>query len=1374
MAVYSLWPGSNPGFNPSVNAGSGISLGCEFRVTTQCWLTGFRFYRENSTVNPSQVRLYSVVSSVSGTGVTGAWFNLPSYTTNGVFIDVILATPIRLTTNQRYKVVFLYPTGYPSMADLSYFTTGAGSAGITNGPLVAPNKANSIGGAGQMSWQAGTSIAYPATYSGSAAPNYLNDVIVTDVNPFTVHAGAVDLVGAAEVGLRGIEVPRGVIDLVGTAALSAVGRQIVPAALMAVGEGTLTLVGRPGTVWGMVTLTGAGVLDLSGHRVHQGALDLVAEGVVAAQGASGPALRLVDVGELELRGRAVLPGALSVSGTGEVTFAGSGLAVPLYRGDLALVEFAVLNDDGSLRAILPDVMTYTLSPLFNDVGSVTLDYPSTGINFDILHEGVQQDRDLNIQISINGAVQPRLQAILNESSGDDIVEGSVWTFNGNFTAQWLTEAVVEPKAGMPSQGEDPEEEQDAHFYSVTAGQIMRTLLQEANARGALTHVVWASIGNDEDSNGVPWSLIITLKFSPGLDLLKILTALVSYGMCDFEMIGNELRMYEADTISVDRTLTDPPLIFQAGRDLVDSPRRHSVRDTATAVLAAGGEGIYYTATDATALAKRGRRIESYISQGNMTTVGSLQAYAESVLGTLTSGKMEKTHGLVFAQSAQPMRDYMPGDWAFSALGTGLERLRIKQITWSGDVDGGVLGSVVLNDLFAERLAALTRRINGIVGGSTVTGTSQARPRAEDFVDNVGPVTPTGLIVNSQAYETSGVIQAAAFAQWDPVLENEDGTALDDLDYYVVRWRYTDPALANIVNGVNLWTVEGLPQEESLNWSPVAPGQQIEVQIVARDTAGNYSSYSASVFHITAEDVLAPPQPSAPLVSTLFGSIRVEWDGLGSEGEPMPPDFYRLEVHASLQNAFTPDVTTLYTSMTGAGVTTYVGGAYGVTVFFRFVARDRSGNVSAVSVVGSGTSRQVLDQDIFEGAVGTAKLADAVITSAKIGLLQVNDAHMSDVSIGKLTTGTLLSDVIIGATFATALSGGRVGFNADGFFAFDALDIQTVRVSADGSAMFMGEFATRDQGERILFNPGGLAPTDMRFYPNTGVDNFTRIIAGTLMDGFGTEHSRLTMVGDRHTSDIGEPVLEFLGPRGELAWKDWLEMDEGTVFSRIWVDRFSAQMSSSEINLNLEEHDVVSPDNRLNINFTADNARFLRFFLSTSDRVVIQGTRELVFFSSGLASRSGSDGSYAEMYASAFIVNSSFEGKTDFREFAEEILDIFDAAPARLWRFRRRSDTPGGGDIIDPRVHAGPVAEDLPVELTGVISDTGEIGVNIDDKIGIAWEVLRRTRIRVRAQLAGLRDDLMALQTEARTQIIAVRGDVRTLQEDVRALQQGAP
>lgn len=651
------------------------------------------------------------------------------------------------------------------------------------------------------------------------------------------------------------------------------------------------------------------------------------------------------------------------------------------------VSFWALNPDGTYAAPLPDFASWTLSPVVHSPGAVELEYPANGRNFELLRANVTQDRDLEVAIWVDGKDANSRRAILNTSDGDDVAESAVWRFGGNLLPVRLEEAVVWPRTTVvqPPTGPAPTTDLAAfRVYAATAGRIMATLMQEAQGRGALTDIVW-DFNNTVDSFGTTWSKTITLKIAPGTTLLKVAQTLAEAQMAEFDVVwsngARRLVMWEYGTRSVDRTLGADPLIFRAGRDIIDAPRKHTVRPAGTALLAIGGEGIYRDQEDATARARRGRRIERAASQGSITDPSTLLAYAQAQLPAVTAGAMEAGHGLAIAPAGRrPLVDYDIPDWVWSDTGHGLERLKLKQLTVSGDQDGLVSAGASLNDLIADALEALARRVEGIEGGTTVTGTSSATP-GEQAEDTMPPAAPTGLVAESIAYQDDEHTQtlAAVTVSWGEVITNADGTAADDVAGYKVRYAYLGLSQVGglpssnpedtLLNYVEATPSTGVP-DTTYTFAGVEAGANIGIQVAAFDQSGNQSAWSAPLGHDTAIDNTPPPVPSTPVVTNYLGQLRVAWDGLGSAGEEMPRDLAHVEVHVDVTNNFTPTAATLVDSFsTIAGERVITDLPYDVEQFVRLIAVDRTGNASAPSAVGSAIPAAIGYADIAFSQVG---------------------------------------------------------------------------------------------------------------------------------------------------------------------------------------------------------------------------------------------------------------------------------------------------------------------------------------------------------------------------------------------------------------------
>jgi hypothetical protein len=1010
-----------------------------------------------------------------------------------------------------------------------------------------------------------------------------------------------------------------------------------------------------------------------------------------------------------------------------------------------LVEFWALNTDGTLRCPLPDVETWGISPIINDAGAITLTYPVSGVNWSVLNETITADRDLIVQIRFDGVVQSELQATLSESSGDDVAEGSIWTYTGTLALGRLDEAVVKPQGGMAPQGDDTASisANEALYYSCTAGTIFSTLMVEAQSRGALTDVTYGSFTGTHDSNGVAWTQVITLKFTPGISLLKCLQSLVEAGMVEGHMVGKDLRLYEPPW-GVDKTLSSPPVVFREGQSLLDSPRKHTVRNTATAVLIAGAEGTYKWAEDAAALTRRGRRIEIGVSQGQISDDATVTAYAQFYLTNVVPGRMEKTHGLSLTEGPIPIRDFNVGDWVWSDLGSALERLRVAQWTLSMDVDGTLTGTVVLNDLIADRESALARRLQGIEGGTTITGTSNARTIPDHLVDGVSPGTPGGLTASSVAYTTDqNVTLAAVHVEWNPVLLNANGTAMTDLGVYTTYWRYTNPAM-HTGSSILSWTLAGSSADTFANFSAVRPGQVIEIRVGATDTVGNFSGWSTTITHTTASDTSAPPVPSSPLLTALIGALRVEWNGLGQFGEAMPSDFRFVEVHVSTVSGFTPTSATLYDTIGSAAALGYTKGAYGVTQFVKFVGVDTSGNRSSASAQSSATPRQIQTPDYAALSIGSAQI--------------------SDLDVGRVTSGTLSATVTLSGQIATAASGARFGMNSSEFFAFNGAGTKTVSITNAGAVSVLGEIKTAITGARIVINPGGIAPTEMRLYPaSSALGKYVSLFSS---DATGYPGYSLTYLkGDRYAGLGGEAVLRMWWYEAAFGWFDSTADVLSSTESAVYARQYSAGMNGSRLLFVAHGlRDVPYHEFAFTTDASTISVGMGRMKKDSLDALIFgcpaKGSAFAFQNNWIYAVAEGDTSLHVGFTANTVTQDSGVAVKTNIREIPHDVLSVLDNAPAKQWEYirdhkkrprpdpmrHRRQNLKEGEDpdeiiqvVLEPyplsvQHHFGPMAEDLP-EGVRVYTPAAPDKPHIDhgSMMGLQWEILRKLYGLIKAQ-----------------------------------------
>lgn len=454
-------------------------------------------------------------------------------------------------------------------------------------------------------------------------------------------------------------------------------------------------------------------------------------------------------------------------------------------GNLIVNLYGIDPDNGSLIP-LPDYTTLRFSRQRNDKGAVSVDYPVNGKNFDLLRGQVTANRDLEIELWTNGTPVQAMRGYLQEASGDDVTEGSVWTFAGSFLEIRMDEAVVYPQDLGP-QIVDPDTgeltytnpRRELIINADNPGEVMTLIVEQAQDRGTLTDLT-LDFTTTLDSGGNPWAGLLTANYSPGATYTQILNAMVDLGLCEWAIEWNGtaqvLKLWNAEGRGADLTLGPRPIILRRGRNLLDAPRRWSVRDAGTTMLAAGSEGIYDDWDDATALARRGRRIEKFATLQNASDEEAVLAFAQAELATNAPGTLSVDHSIgMLPGEPRPIVAFNIGDWVYSQVGTETERLRVVQWEVSIDANRQLSGNVALNDTIQDAIERLREQLNAIQSGQAVVGTSEPPPQVED---RTPPAAPEGVVAESIAYQDplhgEGQTLAMVTVGWLPVTTNADG------------------------------------------------------------------------------------------------------------------------------------------------------------------------------------------------------------------------------------------------------------------------------------------------------------------------------------------------------------------------------------------------------------------------------------------------------------------------------------------------------------------------------------------------------------------------------------------------------------------------
>lgn len=689
--------------------------------------------------------------------------------------------------------------------------------------------------------------------------------------------------------------------------------------------------------------------------------------------------------------------------------------------------------NGASLGILPAPQSVQAAMPFGDVGGVEVAYPKAAPKASAL----AQPCEIAVEVSYDdGAtwVEPDDGRFLRlVRRGDTVETPELRTYSGPAYVWRLAKARVLPEGALNSEGKRP-------FLTKNAGAIMRTLTNEAQARGALSGMDFTTFSEANDSNGAPWTQVVTLYYEPGLDYLTVLLNLQAQGMLDFKMVGRSLRIYNGDTVMAG----DSGATLQRGRDLTEAPYTGTMEGLADFVYLAGDSGVSLSRTNAGATAPWGRW-ESFISQGGVSDTGTMTILTDSALELSAVERVENTYGLDFALAKSlPFRDYGLGKNVKVRDGEGVPvSLRCRQITLTRDERGRVGGNVVLNDRFLENEVRQSRRVQGITGGSTADGGTGARP-APDLPDHLAPKAPTALSFTSDSYlDDEGKVWATVTLSWDAPTQNTDNTALTDLAGYEVFYR-----LLGGTEWTSVGPATGLVHTSGSHFSNT--DYQFAVQAIDND--GNRSAFSAALGVHTDDDATVPFPPSQPVVTPYLGQLLIEWDGLcdtnanGTGDSPPPNDFAAVEIHIANPVGFVPSAATLLDVLTdkAGGSSVATGLTYGSLYTIKLVMVDRSGNRSGESFYTLAIPNKAASGDI------------------------------ESITANQITAGAISAAITISGRIATSLTGQRVELNNTGLKAYDAAGVNTVAINTDGSAVITGTYQSATTGRRVELSTAALS------------------------------------------------------------------------------------------------------------------------------------------------------------------------------------------------------------------------------------------------------------------------------------------------------------
>ena len=421
------------------------------------------------------------------------------------------------------------------------------------------------------------------------------------------------------------------------------------------------------------------------------------------------------------------------------------------------------------------------------------------------------------------------------------------------------------------------------------------------------------------------------------------------------------------------------------------------------------------------------------------------------------------------------------------------KLRLTEMTWPV-TEGYSVGYRDWNGKWFSLTEFLQPEMGGtnfIVGGynrSLTSGADGGSAGPQPVPDITIPgqvewVTPFTMSVYQSA--VTGETKSQVNLKWLKP-DNVDSSPFVDGSHYEIRFRNASSPLFPIkhaqLHAFTYAELEGKPhyaliQYPVTGWNhatapaneltylmqELTPSMPYEVQIRAVDLANpsSYGDWSDLYTFQTSEDTLPPAVPAPPTVAASKLAIQLVHTLGRSDGGTynLDLDLHHFDVHGSYEPNFTPDDSTMLGKLiANAGMITGQVPAVGTIpidnlfpTYFRLIAVDISGNKSQPSV----------------GVQTTAELID--------------DAHISNLSVSKVTAGTITADWLVGASIRTGSTGARVEMNSDGIEAYNVANDRTFFLQAatgttflDGNIEMPGAIRIRDEFDDVQVEMGLLS------------------------------------------------------------------------------------------------------------------------------------------------------------------------------------------------------------------------------------------------------------------------------------------------------------
>jgi hypothetical protein len=401
----------------------------------------------------------------------------------------------------------------------------------------------------------------------------------------------------------------------------------------------------------------------------------------------------------------------------------------------------------NMLAELQDASGITFQHILSDVGSgsfrIAVDDPKA-TTANIREGNLVKIRLQNVDVFPFWIESPKL--VIAESGRSE------WQLGGSGGLQVLAQAVVYPPGWPLPTGTD------RVWTSATAGSILKTLIDEAQARGALAHITY-DFDAAVDSQNDPWPADLNLTTHAGTTVLDVAKQLAALGIDILMTPELVFRAYVSGTLGRDLSSS---VVWRYGRHIAGDVTRVGIRSAlqnAALVEGSGGKFIEVNDPASQADAYTGRREGglSFTSSSDPTTLQNAgnaqmaitQADANAISVPLNHG----TGPGLFT----PYSDYVPGDWVSLDIPGqyAMERFQLKGLTIAQTAAADFTVTADLNAVALDYLVRLRNMLSSKAG----TASSASGSVSGSLAYGAPPPSGTPLTANTPAASAPGDVGA---------------------------------------------------------------------------------------------------------------------------------------------------------------------------------------------------------------------------------------------------------------------------------------------------------------------------------------------------------------------------------------------------------------------------------------------------------------------------------------------------------------------------------------------------------------------------------------------------------------------------------------